>query len=185
MSWRGWLTLALLAAAIAGGFAILRQQAGLRPGTAEEARPDYVLHDFEVITLRKDGSEGFTLQAPRLARHPGNREMDIEQPVFLFPDEEGGRWRSRSRTGWVNADGSEVRLRGDVRLDNTAGKRRMRLEAASLDVFPDAQRATSPGEVTITQPGSIIRGRGLEALLDQNRVILTSEVRARYAPSIQ
>ncbi|RMH94112.1 LPS export ABC transporter periplasmic protein LptC [Lysobacter pythonis] len=185
MNWRGWLTLALLLASIAGGIAILRQQKQLRGDGQAEARPDYVLHDFEIVTLKKDGSEGFTLRAPELARNPDNREMDIRTPTFLFPDKHGSRWRSQSRTAWVNAEGSEVRLRGDVRLDNPGGVNRTRLETASLDVFPDAERATSQDEVVVTQPGSIIRGRGLEAQLDQNRVTLKSEVRARYAPSIQ
>ena len=62
---------------------------------------------------------------------------------------------------------------------------RDRVETQSLDVFPDADRATTPDQVTITQPGATIRGRGLEAQLDTQRVTLKSEVRAQYAPSIQ
>ena len=185
MSWRTTLTLVLLCVAIASGIAILRQRDRLRPTGQAEARADYVLHDFEIVTLRKDGTEGFTLQAPSLARSPGTKEMNIDQPTFLFPDKQGGRWRSRSATGWVNGEGSEVRLRGNVILDNPGGGKDMRVETESLDVFPDADRATSPDQVTITQPGATMRGRGLEAQLDTQRVILKSEVRAQYAPSIQ
>ena len=185
MSWRGWLTLALLIAVIAAAIAILREQRNLRATGEAQARADYVLHDFEIISLKKDGSEGFTLQAPKLARTPGSREMNIDTPVFLFPDSSDKRWRSQSNTAWVNADASEVRLRGDVRFDSPDGSHPMRMQTESLDVFPDANRATTEAQVTVTQPGSILRGRGLEAQLDENRVTLKSEVRASYAPSIQ
>lgn len=89
--------------------------------------------------------------------------MNIDQPTFLFPDKQGQRWRSRSATGWVNGEGSEVRLRGDVTLDNPGGGKDMRVESEALNVFPDSNRATSDQQVTITQPGATIRGRGLEA----------------------
>lgn len=184
MNWRGVLTLILLVVAVLAGWAIIRQRASLQATGEAEARPDYILHDFEIITLQKDGSEGFTLQAPKLARTPGNHEMDIDQPTFLFPDKSGNRWRSRSATGWVNGEGSEIRLRGNVVLDNPGGKR-MTVQTEALNVYPDANRATSDQQVTITQPGATIRGRGLEAQLDTQRVTLKSEVRARYASSIQ
>ena len=185
MSWRTTLTLVLLCVAIASGIAILRQRDRLRPTGQAEARADYVLHDFEIVTLRKDGTEGFTLQAPSLARSPGTKEMNIDQPTFLFPDKQGGRWRSRSATGWVNGEGTEVRLRGDVRLDESTGAEPMRLQSEALNVYPDSDRVTSDQLVTITQPGATMRGRGLEAQLDTQRVTLKSEVRAQYAPSIQ
>lgn len=185
MNWRGVLTLILLVIAIAAGWAIMRQRANLSASGESDARPDYVLHDFEIITLQKDGTEGFTLQAPKLARSPGNHEMNIDQPTFLFPDKQGQRWRSRSATGWVDGEGNEVRLRGNVILDNPQAAKSMRVETEALNVFPNANRATSDQQVTITQPGATIRGRGLEAQLDTQRVTLKSEVRARYASSIQ
>ena len=77
-----------------------------------------------------------------------------------------------------------MRLRGNVVLDNPGGKR-MTVQTEALNVYPDANRATSDQQVTITQPGATIRGCGLEAQLDTQRVTLKSEVRIRYAPSIQ
>lgn len=185
MSWRSILTLILIFVAIAAGWAIIRQRANLSATGEAEARPDYVLHDFEIITLQKDGTEGFTLQAPKLARTPGNHEMNIDQPTFLFPDKNGERWRSRSATGWVNGEQSEVRLRGNVILDNPQGAKKMQVQTEALNVFPEANRATSDQQVTVNQPGATIRGRGLEAQLDTQRVTLKSEVRARYASSIK
>jgi len=49
-------------------------------------------------------------------------------------------------------------------------------------VFPENDRVTSPVEVTINRPGSILRGDGLEVNLASKRYTLKSEVRSRYAP---
>lgn len=185
MSWRGALTVMLLLIAIAAGWAILHERKSLRPTGQAEARPDYILHDFEIISLGKDGREGFTLQAPKLARTPGKNEINIDLPVFLFPDKNGERWRSRSATGWVNGEGNEVHLRGNVILDNPEGAKAIRVETEALNVYTETNRATSDQLVTVTQPGATIRGRGLEAQLDSQHVTLKSEVRATYAPSIQ
>ena len=51
-----------------------------------------------------------------------------------------------------------------------------------LNVFPQQDRASSPGVVTITQPGSILRGRGLETNLASKRYELKSQVHSRYVP---
>ena len=48
--------------------------------------------------------------------------MSLTTPLFLVPDDaEGHYWEVRSRTGWVSAEGDEVRLRGDVRAKQSAG----------------------------------------------------------------
>lgn len=184
MNWRTAIMLALIAASIAIGIAIQRQQERLhRDDGAASYRSDYTLHDFQLTTLNKDGSEAFTLAAPQLQRNPENREMDIATPNFHFPDSKARRWRAQSRTAWVNADGTEVRLRDDVRLEAPDGESQLRMETASLDVFPDAGIASTDAEVLISQPGVTIRGRGLEAQLENNRVTLKSEVRSRYVPN--
>src|SRR3546814_6140023 len=85
------------------------------PATATaSARPDYVLHDFELVALDKQGKEAVTMRAPELTRSPDDRTLSIATPLFLIPDAEGERWELRSKTGWVAADNSEVRLRGEV-----------------------------------------------------------------------
>lgn len=184
MSWRGLLLLLLLAAAVACGIAIVKQQRQQQQGGNAEAMTDYVLHDFELVTLKKDGSESFGLRAPKLARTVGVREMNIAQPHFTLPAGDGSHWQAKARHAWVNADGSELRLREEVLLDNTRQDRHpMTLKGQSLTVFPEENRARSDELVTLTQPGFTIRGRGFEALLDENRITLHSEVRARYVPS--
>jgi lipopolysaccharide export system protein LptC len=56
------------------------------------------------------------------------------------------------------------------------------MNTEQLNVFPDKDLATSSAVVTITQPGSILRGRGLETNLASKHYDLKSQVHTRYVP---
>ncbi|MDW8479111.1 MAG: hypothetical protein RML12_03785 [Xanthomonadales bacterium] len=47
-------------------------------------------------------------------------------------------------------------------------------------MWPESQRLAAPGWVTIEQPGSILRGRGLEADLSADRFQLLAETHATF-----
>ena len=182
MNWRRWLTLALAVVAVAVGWSLWRQGAP-ETGPVVGGRADYVLRDFELVSLDREGREAFTLRAPSLERDPAVRTLDIATPVFVIPSREGGNstpWEVRSRTGWVNAEGTEIRLRGDVVATSTdAQGRPLRMDTQRLNVFPDAKRATSDVQVKLKQPGFILNGHSLEAKLDTKRVYL-KDIKARY-----
>lgn len=187
MSVRGLLTLVLLVAAVVSGWAMWTQRPQPRAVADVEERSDYTLHDFELVVLDKQGRESFTLRAPELTRNPADRTMALATPLFLIPAAEGatgGGWEVRSRTGWVNAGGTELRLRGDVRASSNAQRARpLLMRTEQLNIFPDAKRATSAAPVSVTQPGSILRGRNMTMLLDSKRVTFASNVKVRYVPS--
>jgi len=186
VNWRLPLTLALLAAAIVSGWSVWKHRPATEGGAGDAQRSDYLLHDFEVVVLDREGHESFTLRAPLLERRPGDRTMSLRTPVFLIPPKRGSDaapWEVRADTGWVSAEGDELRLRGDVVASTTRDAARpVKMTTEQLNVFPDDKRATSPVAVTVTQPGSILRGSGMEALLDSRRVRLKSNVRVRYVP---
>lgn len=186
MSWRTGATVLLLLLAALTGWMVLqgRDRAGAT-GTAA-AQPDYVLEDFELVALDKQGHEAFTVRAPLLRRDPAVRTLDIATPLFLIPPRpdrpDGPRWEVRARTGWVSADGDELRLRGDVEARSLDAASPVTLAGTELNVFPEARRATSAAPVVVTRPGSILNGRDLEVTLDSKQYRL-SEVRHRYVPN--
>lgn len=185
MSWRGGLIIALLLAAIASGWSAWKQRAETPASDAGSGRSDYVLEDFELVSLDDAGLEAFTLRAPHLQRNPVDDTMSLREPVFLLPE---GRadlyWDLSAATGWISADSSEMRLDGDVvAVSDPAGDRAMRMETDALQVFPEQRRARTDAAVTITQPGTTMRGTGMEADLAGKRFQLTSQVQARYVPT--
>jgi len=187
VNWRAIAILVLFAAALLSGWAVWNQRSQDHGLTAASGRSDYVLDDFELVALDKQGKESFTLRAPKLVRDPNKKTMDIATPVFLIPAKEGSNsdaWEVRSKTGWVSGEGDELRLRGDVKAVSagyTGTPTTMTTD--QLNIFPDAKRATSPAKVVITRPGSILSGRGLRVSLDSKQYEFQSEVHHRYVPT--
>lgn len=185
MSWRGFATLVLLAAAAVSGWALWHQRHQDDALAEPTGRADYVLEDFELVALDDQGQEAFTLRAPRLTRDPNAKTMDIATPLFLIPARAGSQsepWEVRAKTGWVSAKGEELRLRGTVTAVSVGATAPTTLASEEMNVFPKAKRAASAAQVTITQPGSILRGRGMEVSLASKQYTLKSEVRSRYVP---
>ncbi|MGH8033305.1 MAG: LPS export ABC transporter periplasmic protein LptC [Luteimonas sp.] len=184
MTWRGLLTLVLLVAALVSGWAAWRQRSDDAPTAAASARPTYLLRDFELIALNAQGKESFTLRAPELAQSPTDETMALRTPLFLLPDKSGARWEIRSRTGWVAADNSEVRLRGNVVANSPpSAAKPTTMHTEELNVFPDKNEATSVVLVTVNAPGSTMRGTGLKADLATQRIQLLSKVTLINEPS--
>jgi lipopolysaccharide export system protein LptC len=185
MNWRVVLSAVLVVAAIVIGGALWRQH-GAATNALQEGRSDYTLYDFELVSLDSTGREAFTLRAPKLTRDPSVRTLDIATPVFTIPVREGGNgkpWDVRSETGWVSAGGDEIRLRGDVVATSTdADGQAIRMDTQQLNVFPQSNRATSPVQVVVRQPGLILNGHGMDAKLD-SRVVQLQNVKARYEKS--
>ncbi|HET7656158.1 MAG TPA: LPS export ABC transporter periplasmic protein LptC [Luteimonas sp.] len=182
MSWRAALTLVLLVAAVLSGWSVWRHRERPPEQAGTAGRPDYVLHDFELVALDDKGQESFTLRAPTMLRNPGERSMEMATPVFLLPDSERHYWQVVAEEGWVGPEGQELRLTGDVRVTSPPEERNVAMNTEQLNIFPDTDMAIAPGVVTITQPGSILRGRGLETNLSSKRYELKSQVQSRYVP---
>jgi len=185
VTWRGALIAILLVAAIASGWSVWKDRSEKPATGTASSRSDYVLEDFELVSLDSRGQEAFTLRAPYLHRDPAEGTLSLREPLFLLP-EEGGRyyWDLRAASGWISADSEEMRLVDDVvAVSDPAGPRQLRVETGRLTVFPGERRASSDDVVTITQPGTTMRGTGMEADLAGKRFQLTSKVHARYVPT--
>ena len=181
---RGVLILVLLALAVASTVLVWRLQPPPRKVPPQEARSDYTLENFELVTLGEDGKESFSVRAPRLERDPEGKSITITQPKFSFPGKQGGRWNATSEIAWVGPKGELVRLDRAVSLVGPPGAdgERMLLQTARLEILPKQDKARSPSLVTVTRGDSILRGKGLRADLNTHRVELLADVQARYAP---
>jgi lipopolysaccharide export system protein LptC len=183
MSWRAILGLVLLVAAVLSGWSAWKHRQVSPPPAIGADRSDYVMHDFELTALDKDGRESVTLRAPEMHRSPADQSFSITTPLFLLPDAEGNYWQLRSKTGWLSAKGEELRLAGDVRGTSPESAERPTLfETQRLNVFPNDHLAVTDDNVRITQPGSILTGRGFETNLETKRYKFKSQVKSVYEP---
>lgn len=187
MTWRTITGMVLLVVAIISGWAAWRNRERPVEQVTEETSADYVLHDFELISLDKDtGKEALALRAPEAHRNRADQTMDITTPLFLLPDQQGLPWTLRAQTGWVSPNADELRLRGDVSGDspNAPGVVVSTFRTTSLDVFPQQHLARTAERVTFTRPGLSQTGVGFEANLQTRQYKLLSQVKTRYEPTV-
>ncbi len=187
MNWRAIVTVLLLVGALVSGWSVWTQRKREAAPSGAAGRSDYVLTDFELVALDAQGKESFTLRAPRLARDPQQRTMDIATPLFLIPPGQGAgsdAWEVRAKNGWVSAGGDELKLRGEVRgVSSGMTAPPTTLTTPELNIYPEDRRASSPGKVVVSRPGSILSGRGLQLDLATKRYSFKSEVHNRYVPT--
>jgi lipopolysaccharide export system protein LptC len=147
-------------------------------------RSDYVLRDFELVTLNDQGKESFTVRGPYLQRDIGGRSLSLVKPRFSFPHQDGGRWNARSEAAWVSPGADEVHLLRAVRMVGPPSESGVAntLETARLVVLPDTEQARTDRRVTVTQGASILEGTGLRADLKAKRFELLNQVKGRYVP---
>lgn len=180
MSWRTILGLVLLVAAVVSGWAAWHMRDRSEPPPAAAQRSDYVLRDFELVMLGKDGIESVRLKAPELQRSREDESLDIVEPVLRMPAQQG-TWRLAADQGWVSPDGALIRLEGNVAGDSEADNpSQASLRTQQLELLPDQHLARTSQRVTLTQPGIIQTGVGMEADLQNRNYRLLSEVNVRY-----
>lgn len=185
MSWRTVLGLLLLGIAILSGWSAWHQRPSHTAGEQTVQPTDYVLHDFTIVSLGKDGKESTMLKGPEMERLRSDRTYTLRTPLFLLPDAQGRYWQLRSNTGWISADGKEIRLRGNVSGDSPAVPevRPTTLRTDSLDAFPDTHQVRTAAAVVMTQPGIMQSGVGFQADLKTRQYTLLSQVKSRYEPN--
>lgn len=184
MSFSRWLPglILFLVAAVTGWMVWQLREREAPPPLYGPPRSDYVLVDYELVALDEAGAEAFRVNGPMLARHPYLGTLDVAQPRFLFPDSSGNPWNARAARAFVTAKGEEVRLSGGVEFDGPPDPDgRIELRTAQLTVHPKTRELTSEDAVTVTGPGSILRGRGMRADLNARRFQL-SKITGHYAP---
>lgn len=181
------LTIALVPVALATAWWAwkLRPQ----PAVVQEVGPprsDYTTEDYHLVVMNKDGKVSFRSTGPYAARDPDSHELFLNTPKFSFPDRGGGGdWNGHSQTGWVSANGEEVRLKREVVLDGPVipDKDQAHLRTEQLSVFPDPQTAHGKLLVTVTRGATILTGVGLNAWLKTSRFELLSKVSIHDVPA--
>ena len=183
MNWRMVLGLVLLVAAALSGWSAWKQHDVPEAQTPSTERSDYLMRDFEMISLDDQGLESMTLRAPEMQRSPKDETFQIATPLFLLPDTDGKHWEMRAKTAWVSAKGDEIRLSGQVNgRSPQAATVPTTFETERLNVFPRRNLASTDAAVTITRPGSILSGVGFETNTKTKQYTFKSQVKARYEP---
>jgi len=99
--------------------------------------PDYTMGRVVLQQFQADGRPRARLQALEVRHYPDTQTLRFEQPVLLWHTPQGDKTSAKAVQGESNADGSEVTLWGDVRIERTAA--------------PQGKTPAGPGLVVQTQ----------------------------------
>ena len=150
-------------------------------------RSDYTLTDFTLNALDSAGALSFQTTGPRLARRGEDGSIFMTTPDYLMVDGAGHTWKGKSDSGWVNKDGSVMKLEGHVEMHRqpAADLPPIDVETSELTTWPKDKKMETAAPATITQPGSILHGVGLRGDLNSKVLELLSDVHATIEPKGQ
>lgn len=195
MNVRRWLRdrrvpAATVAVALAAGVAqLLLWWFGSAPKTSDFVGPPrsgYVLIDARLTEFDDNGQPGFHLQSPRVERREGDESLYLNSPTFQLPSNRANvpDWKGQSLYGWVNQDGSQLKLQGPVLMqrDGFDDAPATHLQTADVTAWPRQNRLETAEPAQMVQGGTRISGIGMRADLNDKHLELLDDVHATFPP---
>ena len=177
------LMLAMIAAIT--GWMLFRDFDKIKPDRfSGPSRPSYELVDFELDAFDEQGRIAFRAQAPRLLHDDRVKGMALTTPVFRLFGENGQSWQARSATAWIDTKAKRIDLDTDVTVTRDIGDvaQAWSLTTERLVAHTETRLIETDRVVEVKQPGSILRGRGLLADLNEKTFELKADVHGSFAP---
>jgi lipopolysaccharide export system protein LptC len=150
-------------------------------------RSGYVLTNFNLDSYNDFGKPAFKLIAPHLERREGDESLYINAPDFVLPstkDAVSPPWKGHSQYGWVNKDGSLLKLQGKVHMDRVAFEQAppASIDTSEVTAWPKENRLETAEAARIVQGTSTMDGVGMRANLDTKHLELLDAVHTQYQP---
>jgi lipopolysaccharide export system protein LptC len=185
------LPAATIAIALAAGVAqLLLWWFGPSPKTSDFVGPprsSYTLTDARMTEFNAAGQPSFRLQSPHLERREGDDSLYLNSPTFQLPTKQAGvpDWQGESLYGWVNKDGSLLKLQGPVNMHRPAFGSTPATEMHTSDVtaWPKENRLETAAPARIVQGASTISGVGMRANLTNKHLELLDDVHSTFMPA--
>lgn len=159
------------------------------PELAPRHEPDYTMGRVVLQQFQADGKPRARLQAVEVRHYPDTQALHFEKPVLLWHTPQGQTTEAKAAQGESNADGSEVRLSGDVRIERWAGTPGKDPAGPSLVVMTqslllDARRERMSSDQAVQVQRGKDRMEGQRLLYDHlsQQLDLSGKVRVAITP---
>lgn len=151
-------------------------------------RSDYTLADFSIDALDAQGQHSFSVAGPRLVRRAEDGSIFVTTPRYTIIDNGAHTWNGTSDAAWVDKSGTVMKLEGKVDMHRlpSPGAPPAQLLTSDLTVTsPGKGQALSSAQgktmqtaalATITEPGRVVHGVGMQADLGLKTLQLLSDV---------
>jgi lipopolysaccharide export system protein LptC len=149
-------------------------------------RSGYTLTDARLTEFNAAGQPSFRLQSPHLERREGDESLYLNSPTFQLPANQAGvpDWQGKSLYGWVNKDGTQLKLQGPVEMHRPAfgDAPATRMQTADITAWPKQNRVETAAPAQMLQGGTRISGIGMRADLNDKHLELLDDVHATFPP---
>lgn len=149
-------------------------------------RSGYTLTNFALVQYGDNGLPSFRIHAPQLERREGDDSLYINAPKFQLPSNRPGvpDWFGQSLYGWVNKDGTLLKLQGPVTMQRAAfgNSAATDIHTADVTAWPKANRMETAAPALMVQGGTRISGVGMRANLNDKHLELLDDVHATFPP---
>jgi lipopolysaccharide export system protein LptC len=181
---------ATLVIALAAGLAqLLLWWFGPAPKSSDFVGPPrsgYTLTDARLTEFNAAGQPSFRLQSPHLERREGDESLYLNSPTFQLPANQAGvpDWQGKSLYGWVNKDGTQLKLQGPVEMHRPAfgDAPATRMQTSDITAWPKQNRVETAAPAQMLQGGTRISGIGMRADLNDKHLELLDDVHATFPP---
>ncbi|MGH8379094.1 MAG: LPS export ABC transporter periplasmic protein LptC [Gammaproteobacteria bacterium] len=184
MNPRFWLLILILALAAGGTWWLLRQVTPPTPQKPVPAThtPDYYFTDATVTTLNQQGKPEAIMTSPRMLHHPDDDSVEVFTPRIEYFVTSGPPWQVRADHGLLPSGGKLVELDGHVQMQRLGvnGGPPLVINTDKINVDLDTNIATTSDPVEILQGKSRMTGVGMQAYMNDNRLLLQNDVRGYY-----
>ena len=162
---------------------MVREGGGPHP-SLQRHDPDYIVERMNLVRYGADGGVESTLAAVKMIHYPDDDSTELIAPRMVQTKPNEPRVTVTAQRGTLSQDGEEVFLYDDVLLvrDGAAGSPETRMRTSFLHVVRDRSLVRTDREITISEDGRVLSGRGMEYYNDTRQVFLRDRVRGRFEP---
>ncbi len=145
---------------------------------------DYYLTDFTLLNTQADGQMRYFITAQHLIHQQTTGTSEIFKPLLQARDTDGTMITLKSDKAEQDIEGL-IRLRGDVSVVKTEGKREQNFELLTRDLVynPKQKTLSSKSKLQFTSSQGRLEGVGFSTSLEEQALRIDSHVHAQFTPA--
>jgi len=146
--------------------------------------PDYLVEQFVLTKYNAAGILESTLTAAKMVHYPDDDSTELVAPRVVQAKPNEPRLTLSADRGTLSSNGEEIFLFGNALLvrEAAAGKPEARVQSSFLHVVGARSLVRTDREVTVSEPGRALSGRGMEYHNETWQLFLRDQVRGRFEP---
>lgn len=178
------LLILIAALLVAVGYWNIRPESFMQVPTAsttEQPAIDFYVLNSRTVQYQPDGKRHYELIAEKMEHIAATDMSLLTRPDLLAYRGTELPWHVSSERGEVGPQGQEVELIDKVRAERTDAKGRPTILTTSrLTVFPEKDYAQTRQPVRIEAANGVTTATGMNAYLNEGRMLLLSNVRGQH-----